>query len=152
MESRLNGFLGRHRCLLGDLQAPNFSLCSFIDGRLLSLPGCCLLFYAVQSPAKHTHLWRLGCAMHTSMQSYAMSCYTRLCCVIHYLCNVMPNAEYHTLRIAQCARHCSVVPSTLCPMCSLQVLCIMRFTLCGLHYALCAMYYTLCPMLSRAMY
>ena len=56
------------------------------------------------------------------------------------------------LSIIHCARHCSVVPSTLCPMRSLHVLWIMRFTLCALYYALCAMYYTLCPMLSRAMY
>ena len=51
--------------------------------------------------------------MHTSVQSYAMSCYTRqfilvcmamlcqdtkkICSVIHHLCNVMSIAKHHTM-------------------------------------------------------
>ena len=45
-----------------------------------------------------------------------MSCYTRLCCVIHYLCNVMPNAKYHTLRktLFCCALYTMPYPLLTC--------------------------------------
>ena len=97
---------------------------------LLSILTCgdlVLLCILVHAKLCYVMLYK---TIHTSMQSYALSCYTRLCCVIHYLCNVMPNAKYHTLR-----------KTLFC--CALYTMPYALFT-CAMNYALYPMRSALC--------